>query len=64
MNNINFEDRERTLEEIKYLSFNTLYLWTTIVIFSCIFPMYLEAFYAFNDNLSTYRKENHFPAKF
>jgi hypothetical protein len=26
MNNINFEDRERTLEEIKYLSFNTLYL--------------------------------------
>jgi hypothetical protein len=25
---MSFEDRERTLEEIKSLFFNTLYLWT------------------------------------
>jgi hypothetical protein len=28
MNDRCFEDRERTLEEIKSLFFNTLYLWT------------------------------------
>jgi hypothetical protein len=28
MNNISFEDRERTLEEIKSLFFKTLNLWT------------------------------------
>jgi hypothetical protein len=29
MNYRSFEDHERTLEEIKSLFFNTLYLWTT-----------------------------------
>jgi hypothetical protein len=28
MNDISFEDRKRTLEEIKSLFFYTLYLWT------------------------------------
>jgi hypothetical protein len=28
MNDLSFEDRERTLEEIKSLFFDTLYLWT------------------------------------
>jgi hypothetical protein len=28
MNDENFEDCERTLEELKSLFFNTLYLWT------------------------------------
>jgi hypothetical protein len=28
MNNMSFEDHERTLEEIKSLFFNTMYLWT------------------------------------
>jgi hypothetical protein len=28
MNDTNFEDHKRTLEEIKSLLFNTLYLWT------------------------------------
>lgn len=28
MNDRNFEDRERALEEIKSLFFNILYLWT------------------------------------
>ena len=29
MNDINFEFREMTLEEIKFLFFNALYFWTT-----------------------------------
>jgi hypothetical protein len=29
MNDISFEDRERTLEDIKSLFFKTLYLWKT-----------------------------------
>jgi len=32
-NNRRFEDREKTLEEIKSLFFNTLYLWTTAYVY-------------------------------
>lgn len=34
MNDKNFEDRERTLEEILSLFFETLYLWTPSFVFS------------------------------
>jgi hypothetical protein len=34
MNDRSFEDHKRTLEEIKFLFFNTLYLWT--VVLSCL----------------------------
>jgi hypothetical protein len=30
---ISFEDRARTLEELQSLFFNTLYLWTTALIY-------------------------------
>ena len=41
-NDINFEDRERTLEEIKSLFFKTLYLWTTAYVYpSTIFLFFL-----------------------
>jgi hypothetical protein len=33
INDRSFEDREKTLEEIKSLFFNTLYLWTTTYVF-------------------------------
>jgi hypothetical protein len=36
MNDRSFEDRERTLEEIKSLFFNTLYLWTTSFVFALV----------------------------
>jgi hypothetical protein len=32
MNDINFEDYEKTLKEIKSLFFNTLYLWTAVFV--------------------------------
>jgi hypothetical protein len=32
MNDKSFKDRKMTLEEIKSLFFNTLYLWTTIFV--------------------------------
>ena len=37
MNDKNFEDRERTLEEIISLYFNTIYLWTVafVSLFYC-----------------------------
>jgi hypothetical protein len=36
MNDISFEDRKRTLEEIKSLFFYTLYLWTKSYAFNNI----------------------------
>jgi hypothetical protein len=33
MNDISFEDNERTLKEIKSFFFNTLYLWTDNFVF-------------------------------
>jgi hypothetical protein len=33
MNDRSFEDRERSLEEIKSLFFNTLYLWTAAFVY-------------------------------
>jgi hypothetical protein len=35
-NDMSFEDRERTLEEIKSLFFNTLYLWTPTSVFPSV----------------------------
>jgi hypothetical protein len=32
MNDISFKNHERTLEKIKFLFFNTLYLWTTALV--------------------------------
>jgi hypothetical protein len=32
MNDKSFEDRERTLEKLKYFFFNTLFLWTAAFI--------------------------------
>jgi hypothetical protein len=43
INDRSFEDRERTLEELKSFFFNTLYHWTT----SFVFPLVLS----FNDFL-------------
>jgi hypothetical protein len=36
MNNRSFEDRKRTLEKIKSLFFNILYLWTTVYVFPLV----------------------------
>jgi len=33
INDRSFEDRKRTLEEIKFLFFNTVYLWTAFFFF-------------------------------
>jgi hypothetical protein len=40
MIDISFEDRERTLEEIKSLFFNTLCLWTTAFISPLVISYY------------------------
>jgi len=45
-NNISFEDRERTLEEIMLLFFNTLHLWT-LGVFFCILPVNLRLLITF-----------------
>lgn len=36
MNDSCFEDRERTLEELKSLFFNTLYFWTAAYVFPLV----------------------------
>ena len=66
-----FEDQEKTLEEIKSLFFNILYLWTAAYVsplasyygflafltsFSCILLVYMGAPNAFNDILINYQK--------
>jgi len=56
MNDRSFENREGTLEEIKSLFFNTLYLWIAAFVSPLVFSYhdFLEALYAFNDILITY----------
>jgi hypothetical protein len=39
-NNISFEDRERTLEEIMLLFFNTLHLWTSAAVSPLVISYY------------------------
>jgi hypothetical protein len=36
MNNRSFEDHKRTMKELKYFYFNTLYLWTAAYISSLV----------------------------
>jgi hypothetical protein len=36
MSSGSFKDRERTLEEIKFLFFNILYLWTIVFVFPLV----------------------------
>jgi purine-cytosine permease-like protein len=36
MNDRSFKDREKTLEKIKTLFFNTLYLWTAVFVSSLV----------------------------
>jgi hypothetical protein len=40
MNDRSFEDHEKTLEGIKSLLFNTLYLWTTAFVSSLVISFY------------------------
>jgi hypothetical protein len=74
-NDRQFEDNERSMEELMYFFFFSLYSWTAaflaplviscndfLVFFpllssrSCILPVYLIAFCAFNKKFLTYQK--------
>jgi hypothetical protein len=49
-NNKSFEDREKTLEELKFVFSNTLYLWTTAIVspFVLGFQDFLALFSSFS----------------
>jgi hypothetical protein len=44
INDRSFEDRKRTLEEIKFLFFNTVYLWTAFFFFFFLVFSYHDFF--------------------